>query len=398
MRIIAFLLLLISANAEAVTLYISPTGSAAAGTCITPSAARCSWTTAKNAAMPGDTVSFGIGTYAVNLGNTVRSGTSGNPITFKSEIPWAAVIAPPPSLSTGVYYFNINAHSYITVEGLTFNGNNACCGGGGLRAQGTSTASPIVGYIVQNNRFLNAAATHMFLSATSGTIIRWNYFHTSGSGAGLNGEAIYLGSNSGSSGNVNAEIYANVMIDPMSEAIDIKPASHNNAIHHIIADGVARLTADGMDNGPTSVVGPIMFASGSTGNTVTDSIFRRYKGRDFGGCATKGSGSATATFGTTGNGNVCRDSLDGTTNSVKGIGSTAVSVSNFNVTDTIFCTPHTAGAFSVTPTGVTLTNNQGIPNGVAVSNCNNREAAIKAEFSALAGNPQNTMTKPTVVA
>src|SRR5688572_24560184 len=123
MLIIAFLLLLFAFDAEAVTLYISPTGSAAAGTCITPSAARCSWTTAKNAAVAGDTVAFGAGTYAVNLGNTVRSGTLGNPITFKSEVPWAAVIAPPPSLSTGVYYFNNNAHSHIVVEWFTWDGN-----------------------------------------------------------------------------------------------------------------------------------------------------------------------------------------------------------------------------------------------------------------------------------
>src|SRR4051812_43873712 len=116
---IALLIFVSSLTASASTYYVSPTGSdAAAGSLAAP------WRTPAKAsavAVAGDTVNFLDDTYTLPTagGQTgdwfiTSSGTSGNPITFKSLNKWGAKLVGTDSIDGGTV-IGISG-GYITIQ------------------------------------------------------------------------------------------------------------------------------------------------------------------------------------------------------------------------------------------------------------------------------------------
>src|SRR2546429_7491896 len=109
------LLFAIGAVANATTYYVATTGTDSNN----GSSAGAAFATIQRCAavmVAGDTCDVLSGTYNLTsqLG-TGRSGTSGNPITFKSDTKWGAHIVAQPGISTNVWY---NTGDYVNVDGF----------------------------------------------------------------------------------------------------------------------------------------------------------------------------------------------------------------------------------------------------------------------------------------
>lgn len=116
--------------AQAATYYVSKSGNDSTGN----GSSGNPWLTiqkAANTAVAGDTVIVRAGIYSdqsgtinVNLGTT---GTAGNPITFKSEVKWGAVIDG--TSSSFAFYFGNNV-SYITIQDFDITGQHSISASG----------------------------------------------------------------------------------------------------------------------------------------------------------------------------------------------------------------------------------------------------------------------------
>ena len=259
-------------------------------------------------AQPGDTVVLKNGTYSTAL-KTVRAGTASQPITIKAENRHSAIIR---ATTTTGQCFNVG-HSYVIVKWLVIDGQGTKCFDG-LRVFGSKGPPEVflVGNIIEDNRIINIGGKGMFIGAADGTIVRWNYINTTGVAIYNTSAGIYLGSFDGTSQAKNAQIYANHIIDTMTECVDIKLSSNNNDIHHNICEFTGRNSNAGVQ--------PIANSSGTFDNantgaitfdgwsTVRDNIIRSTEARaPWAGCI--------STFNTSGKAlaerNVCRDSTSG---------------------------------------------------------------------------------------
>lgn len=174
----------------AATYYVSPSGNDS-----NPGTQTAPWATITKAAatvVAGDTVNVLAGTY-IDLNATydrafspARSGTAGNPITFKSSPPLAAVITSPKACVsyTGdvsalnlVSAFAIDRRHYIVVDGFKVIGT--------LSSYGDSTANSNQGIVFQNNEVTCGSAQGgdkslnwgIIFQATDNSTIQNNFVH-----------------------------------------------------------------------------------------------------------------------------------------------------------------------------------------------------------------------------
>jgi hypothetical protein len=196
-----------------------------------------------------------------------------------------------------------------------------------------------------------------------------------------------MGSFDGSSTAKNGQIYANTIKSQQCEGVDIKPASFNNEIHHNIFDDTGAGTTDGISLSGSANTGVIAFIN--LPNRAHNNIIRRYKVRNYAGCASKWSNTTGARF----DHNVCRDSLSP---SLAVGGDTKNGASGLEIDHNTFC--GLSSYKQASNTSFDVHDNQGVPgSGAASSLCDAEEARILAERDRLAGNPnvQSLLVSPS---
>jgi hypothetical protein len=358
-----------------------------------PGTYKASVNSALTCADDGDTVLIKNGTYNHSI-TTVASGANGAPITIKAQNRRLAIFRPP---AGGAIAVSVR-HSYITVRGLQIDGQGTCCKDGFHLFPGSHTAPALTGIIIEDNQVLNMSGGGIYASNVTGTlgtnIIRWNEFNSLGNQApdnNVEGEGMYLGSDSGGTGISGFQIYANTLIDPTDECFNTKPFSVNNEIHHNICDGSGRLTCDGCTNctckessgaaeAPNTGAMGFQGSSGNKNTRVHNNIFRRFQTRNYGGCVTGFDGGTGMRF----DHNVCRTSLSPSL----AIGANAAaSAMGLEIDNNTFCTL-SSYAVSSSAGNFNIHNNFGVPgSGVAASQCDAEESRILTEMAALPGNP-----------
>jgi hypothetical protein len=186
--------------------------------------------------------------------------------------------------------------------------------------------------------------------------------------------ALYLGSYNGSSTAKNFKIYANTIEKPQCEGVDIKPASHNNEIHHNIFNDVGSGTTNGTSASGSPNTGVVAV---HRANNIHNNIFRRFKVRTYAGCVSKFSSNTGARF----HQNVCRDSLSPSI-AVGG----ANGGSGIEVDHNTWCNLNSSSILG--GVSVYLHDNKGLPApNASSSTCDAEEARILADRNALPGNP-----------
>jgi len=195
-----------AAAASAATHWVSPTGSAAWGSCTGAAplsgSSACSLGTANSSAIAGDLVYLRGGTYDLGGGFTVGIQPTNSGSSASSMITFEAYTGETPTITDGQNGFWLSGNSYISIKGLTFDGNFS-------RQWGT----------IDNGGHHNEIANNLFTSTTGGKTIsitgasnqKWathnwihnNHFMVSGTGCTDGGaDTLDIGISQGSYGNL----------------------------------------------------------------------------------------------------------------------------------------------------------------------------------------------------
>ena len=247
-RIISLLVVVFLGHATAwgASYYVSPSGSGS--TC--SSGSPCSFTTGLNNAFAGDEVVAKNGTYNYSI-QTVRSGSSGNPIVIRAENRHQAIL----NQSGGVQDISLDIdHNYITVQGFVFDNQGEVNRGFFMvDLHPTGSNSTINNFILEYNILKNSGSGGVYMRNASNIILRHNKIDTTRLNSGNVGEGFYIGQNSNSPLTQNVEVYANWVTDTRDNFVDYKNPTRNVNVHHnifenhISGDGLIRSQYDGSD-------------------------------------------------------------------------------------------------------------------------------------------------------
>lgn len=188
------ILLLLSLPSVAATHWVSPTGSAAWGSCVGASplygTAACPISTALSSAQSGDTIYLRAGSYNRSSNNGIQPANSGTSSSSMIKF-WAYNNETVIFTGTGTYALLLEGNSYISIKGITFSGNGW---GGWATIHRNSTHNEVA-----NNSFISTDGARLFfigaVDPTEATNYGWathnwihgNTFTQSGQGHGTQG-------------------------------------------------------------------------------------------------------------------------------------------------------------------------------------------------------------------
>jgi hypothetical protein len=264
--------LLLAANAEATTRYVSPSG--VGSTCSSPSP--CPAATGIAATIAGDTLIFKDGNYVGLTINPTAHGTVNSRIIYQAENRHLAVI----QSSAGTRGLIIDK-DYYTIRGFTFDGRSGLSGFTSLISSAAGAGNTVDGLIIEDNRIIDSDRAAIQLSGpVNGCTVRYNLVDGTGYGSSISlGEAFYLSSATATNTWAtvsNCTFYGNTTRDTTNNMIDFKRFTSNINFHHNLFETNVLRSARGTPT--TGADDGLIRSEGSI--TTSGNIFQRNIVRD----------------------------------------------------------------------------------------------------------------------